>query len=228
MYKICLGILFILAFASCENKHSLSKKQIEKLVNTLNSKNFTKQKTQENDTFNIMRTLIDTSFLEKYLLGDGTLFKNHPFSDSIIFNRDISFQNEILIEKESPIYQAETNITKFFPKDLKVKFMTERELLVLANKLFKDEIEILQYLEIYYFKKAEPTEDIKVPTYVLTLRRMSISLVLDTNGLNALEKIKKKELKPSDKVKCKFSVIRERGENLKFYIGRDSLTSTLN
>jgi hypothetical protein len=228
MYKICIGILSILTFVSCENKHSLSKKEIEKLVDNLNSARFTKQKTEENDTFNIMRTLVDTSFLKKYLLGNGALFKNHPFSDSVIFNRDISFQNEVLIEKESPIYQTETNITKFFPKDLKVKFMTERELLVLANKLFKDEKEVLQYLEIYYFKKAEQTEDIKVPTYVLTLRRMSISLKLDTNGLNALEKIKKKELKLSDKEKCKFSVIRETGENLKFYIGRDSLISTLN
>jgi hypothetical protein len=214
MHKIFLLIAFLFSLISCNQKRNFPKDRIEKLITTLNNKTLTRLKTKESDTANIMRTIIDSEFIKLYLPSITTLIKDNQFGDSIIFKQGITYQEDI-------------NISEFFPKDLKVKFMTEAEMLILAKKIYTDSSHIPNFLEIIYFKKAEPSDNIKVPAYVITVRNSSINLDLDKNGLILLEKMKLKTNKIIDKRDCKFSPVYVNSVGVKFLIRPDSITSIL-
>lgn len=119
------------------------------LVSCSDSNSLTKTSVPESDTVKIMRLLLDSAFYRHNLPDISALTRNNPFGDTIIFRNEI--------------YQGDTNISRYFPKDIKginLKFLSQSQICSLATNLRNDTTYFPNFLELRSFKRVDTTYEI--------------------------------------------------------------------
>lgn len=100
-------------------------------------------KTARNDTTEIIRLLLDSSFYRHNLADMDRLYENNPFGDSIIFKVD-------------------STIIEHIPTEYKIKLLTQDQICSLATQLGNDTLPFANFLTLKYFKKADTTYEIAI------------------------------------------------------------------
>ena len=146
-----------------------------------------------------MRMLTDSAFYKNRLPDISALTRNNPFGDTVIFR--------------SEIYQGEIDISRYFPKDLKLKFLKQSEICSLAINLQNDSAYFPNFLEIRSFKKVDTT-------YEVYLQNTCVIPQVDKNGHHLFNKGK---LERSDTFLCIFGMLCGGGIGMTFTKHSDTL-----
>ncbi len=150
-----------------------------------------------------MRLLIDSAFYRDKLPDISALTKNNPFGDTVIFRNEI--------------YHGEANISKYFPKDLKLKFLKQSEICSLAINLRNDSTDFPNFLEIRSFKKVDTT-------YEVYLQNTCVIPQFDRNGHHLYNK---RKLEGIDTLPCIFGMLCGGGISMTFTKHGDTLKSKI-
>ena len=160
-------------------------------------------KVNESYTIKIMRLLIDSAFYRDELPGLSALTKNNLFGDTVIFRDEI--------------YRGDTNISRYFPKDLKIKFLRQSQICSLATNLRNDSTYFPNFLEIRSFKKVDTT-------YEVYLQTTCVMPQFDKNGHHLYNKGK---LEGIDTLPCIFGMLCGGGIGMTFTKQGDTLKSVI-
>jgi hypothetical protein len=176
------------------------------LVSCNNNNLVIKAKVANNDTAKIMRLLLDSAFYRHNLPDITTLTRNNPFGDTIIFRNEI--------------YQGDTNISRYFSKDLKdihLKFLSQSQICSLATSLRNDTADLPNFLELRSFKKVDTN-------YEVYLQNTCVIPQFDRNGHHLY---KKGEIEGIETLPCIFGMMCGGGIGMIFTKKGDSLQSKI-
>jgi hypothetical protein len=159
----------------------------------------TNLKVETNDTTQILRHVIDSAFYHQRLPDFGSLTRNNPLGDTIIFKFD-----SILIGH--------------LPIDLKYKFLTQDEICSLATKYDTDTTKFCNFLELDYFKKVDTT-------YEVILKNECVRPLYDKSGK---PKFDKDFYKDRGNYKCMFGMLCGGGMSMTFIKQADTINAKIN
>jgi hypothetical protein len=146
---------------------------------------------------------MDSAFYRYNLPDLSALTRNNPFGDTIIFIKEID--------------SSGTDISRYFPKDLKIKFLSQSEICSLAISLRTDSTHFPNFLVITSFKKVDST-------YEVYLQNTCVMPRFDKNGHHLY---KKGKLEGIDTLPCIFGFLCGGGIGMTFTKRSDTLQSRI-
>ncbi|MGC4036573.1 MAG: hypothetical protein QM764_11470 [Chitinophagaceae bacterium] len=150
-----------------------------------------------------MRLLLDSAFYRHNLPDISSLTRNNPFGDTIIFRKEI--------------YQGDSNISRFFPRDIKLKFLSQSQICSLATSLRNDTTDFPNILELRSFKKIDTV-------YEIYLQNTCVIPQFDKNGHHLFNTGR---LEGIDTLPCIFGMLCGGGIGMMFTKRGDSLYSKI-
>lgn len=148
----------------------------------------------KNDTTEIMRILLDSSFYRNNLADISRLYKNNPFGHSIIF-------------------KADSIIAGHIPANYKIKLLTQDQICSLATQLSSDSLPFANFLALKYFKKTDTI-------YEVALKNTCVVPLFDKTGKQMFGF---EMTRQNPAMKCMFGMLCGGGINMSFIKRADTL-----
>lgn len=158
MQKIILLFAILCIIISCNNERKKNDEHLKRAEEIIRNKSLSRVRIDNSDTLAIMRLLADTTFLRIYTGDNSSLTSNNPFNDSIIFRKDID--NNV------------SDITNFFPEEVKLKFLTKDEICSFSQKNYSDTTHLPDFIQIRYFEKIGTH-------YIIQIQKTFVTLLFD-------------------------------------------------
>jgi len=150
----------------------------------------------ESDTTRVLQLLMDSGVYSHLIPDYSTLNKNNPFGDSIIFAKDWNKHSK--------------DVYCFFPKNLKLKFITSAEICTLATSMNNDSIHFPGFLTINSFERKDSI-------YRILIQNTCVIPQYDKQGKPLL-----RWREPLDTFPCLFGMLCGGGVDMMFTKHKDS------